>query len=342
MGFFVSAILISTSVYAEDKLVFAIDLIRHGDRAPIQDLASPRYNWPEGLGELTPRGMNQEYELGRKMRYEYVERYQLLPKSYQTGTIYVRSSDMDRTLMSAESFLMGLYPLGSGPRFSYGSVALPGAFQPIPIHTVAADQDTLFYPLSDKQKQALFKGYVFNTSAWQQKRSELEPYYAKWSQATGMQINSLAQVIMLGDTIYIRQLHHIPLPSSLNQQDIQTIIDTNQWGIAALFSPPQIGHAMAHNLLMSIDQYFMLASQNQISLKYVLYSAHDTNILGLMSDLDVPSKTQVPYAADLNFLLFRTGQGQYYVKVSFDGTPLDLPACGNIDCPLAKFTAIDS
>ncbi|MDF2939419.1 MAG: hypothetical protein K0R66_61 [Gammaproteobacteria bacterium] len=337
----VFGLLIANSLYAQDKLVFAIDLIRHGDRTPIQALPKSPYNWTEGLGQLTAIGMNQEYELGRKMHVEYINHYKLLPESYQLGTIYVRSTDLDRTLMSADCFLLGLYSLGTGPKLGYGSVALPGAYQPIPIHTVASSQDNLFFPLSAKQKQAILQQYVFNSPAWQQKNAELQPYYAKWGKATGIKITNPDQVIMLGDTLYVRQLHHIPPPSGLSQQDIQMIINTNLWGMAVLYGSPQMGQAMAHNLLMSIDQYLVQASENQSPLKYVLYSAHDTNILGLMSELGVPRGQQVPYASDLNFLLFKTEQGQYYVKLSFNGAPLKLPVCTSLDCPLAKFTAID-
>jgi len=60
--------------------------------------------------------MDQLYRLGTKMRSKYIEELGFLPRNYSGGhTIYVRSTDKDRTLMSAESFLYGLYPLGTGP-----------------------------------------------------------------------------------------------------------------------------------------------------------------------------------------------------------------------------------
>ena len=90
---------------SKEKLIFAIDVIRHGDRNPIIAIPAVAHDWPEGLGQLTALGMHQEYELGKKCRHDYVNKEKLLPSSYQKGTLYVRSTDIDRTLMSATFFL---------------------------------------------------------------------------------------------------------------------------------------------------------------------------------------------------------------------------------------------
>ena len=62
----------SSCVFAQGTLIFAIDIIRHGDRTPM--IASPEMQkiWPQGLGQLTPKGMRQEYELGKRLRELYV------------------------------------------------------------------------------------------------------------------------------------------------------------------------------------------------------------------------------------------------------------------------------
>lgn len=59
-GIFVS------NAFAEGKLIFAIDIVRHGDRTPL--IISPEMEkiWPQGVGQLTPTGMKEEYELGKK------------------------------------------------------------------------------------------------------------------------------------------------------------------------------------------------------------------------------------------------------------------------------------
>src|SRR5579872_6383729 len=180
----------TTNAYAEGKLIFAIDIIRHGDRTPVANIPTVKYNWPEGFGQLTPTGMHQEYELGKKQRAMYVNQYHLLPAQYKAGTVYVRASDFDRTLMSGQSFLMGLYPLHTGPQLpNKTQSALPEAYQPIPLHTIPQDQETMLIPDTAYYKyNDLLAKYVYPLAQWQQKTAELQPKFAAWSQATGINI----------------------------------------------------------------------------------------------------------------------------------------------------------
>jgi lysosomal acid phosphatase len=166
----------SSLAHAEDKLIFAVDIIRHGDRTPTDDIPTAPYPWPEGLGQLTPLGMQQEYLLGTKMRKRYIEQNHLLPKQYLASTMYVRSTDFNRTLMSAESLLLGLYPLGSGPNLSSSNQpALPANYQPIPITSVPLAKEDLLLPEANKQQfKSILQKYVFSQPEWQQKTAILK------------------------------------------------------------------------------------------------------------------------------------------------------------------------
>ncbi|ASG67068.1 hypothetical protein fh0823_21350 [Francisella halioticida] len=90
-------------------------ITRHGDRAPFANIKNANYKWGISLSELTPIGMNQEYNLGKQLRKRYIEQLRLLPKDYQSQSIYVLSSPTNRTVESAQSLLMGLYPPASVP-----------------------------------------------------------------------------------------------------------------------------------------------------------------------------------------------------------------------------------
>src|ERR1700722_18021100 len=92
----------NSAIAANGKMIFAVDIIRHGARSPIDEMPAAPHKWPQGLGQLSPLGMKQEYERGTEFRKRYVDQYQLLPAEYNAETMYVQSSDIDRTLMSAE------------------------------------------------------------------------------------------------------------------------------------------------------------------------------------------------------------------------------------------------
>jgi len=333
--------LVVGQVSAEAKLVFAIDIIRHGARTPIADIQNPPHLWGAGPGQLLPLGMQQEYHLGVEMRQRYVQHYHLLPPAYQPGVIYVRSTDFDRTLMSAESLLLGLYPLGTGPKLGFEQkLALPGAFQPIPIHTVPVAEDQLFFPLRSRERARLLQQYVYANPDWQKQDAKLKSHYSAWSTATGVNIKQLSTLTSVGSALEIRSSQHVPLPKTLSAEAISTIIASGHWALAASFKPEPIGFALAHNLLEAINQQFVAVSKSESTLKYVLYSAHDTTLLSMLSALKVPLSTQVPYASDLNFMLFEQSEQQYEVQVSFNGHVLKLPGCKQTRCTLAEFDAI--
>jgi len=325
----------------QEKMIFAVDVIRHGDRTPIDDLPKNPYPWAQGLGQLTPTGMQQEFQLGKLMRKRYIEDAQLLPEHYQADSLYVRSSDFDRTLMSAESLLFALYPLGTGPTLpDTTQAALPSGYQPIPIHTIPQNEDTLLVAFSknhQQQYEALLKQYVFSRPDWKKKNAELQPQFAHWSQVTGTKITGMRQLVYLGDTLFIRKLYHLPRPAGLTEEDEKKIIEARNWIFVTGFKPPAIGQYTGHALLAVIADYLKQAAQHKNPLKFVLFSAHDTTILSLMSAMGVPMETPPPYASDLSVALFEEESGEKQVRITLNGQAVVLPGCREKRCQLAEF-----
>lgn len=96
------------------------------------DLIVPRSSY----GQLTEAGVGQHYRLGGYIRERYNS---LLNSTYIASEIQVRSTDFDRTLMSAQSNLAGLYPV-----LNNSSDKVP--IQPIPIHTEPVGLDFVCAP----------------------------------------------------------------------------------------------------------------------------------------------------------------------------------------------------
>jgi acid phosphatase len=342
LAFVLAGLAFCARAAAEDRLVFAVDVIRHGDRTPINDIPAAPRHWAEGAGQLTARGMRQAYELGSRMRTAYVDRARLLPSRYEAGTVYVRSSDFERTLMSAQSFLMGLYPHGTGPTMpGSGQPALPDAAQAIPVHTVASSAETLLCPDGPfSNYDELLARFVLPTAAWKEKSAALRPRLAHWSQATGVEITDIYQLKSLGDTLFIDRLYHVPLPPGLSEEDVQTIIDAGHWAFVAGYEPEQIGRSTGHELLKAVAAYIEDASRRKTALKYVLFSAHDTTLLSQMSVLGAPLKVVPGYASRLNFSLFQSERGDYSVKINFNDRPVAIPGCGADSCSLPQFLSL--
>ena len=95
----------------EDKLLFVWEHFRHGARGPYigidpltnLDLIGEKWN---GIGELTPLGIRMLYLLGISTKKRYVN---FLSNEYNPNEIYITSTNVNRTLVSVNSFLKGFY-----------------------------------------------------------------------------------------------------------------------------------------------------------------------------------------------------------------------------------------
>lgn len=326
----------------EPKLIFAVDVIRHGDRTALRDLPSKPHQWQEGRGQLTATGMRQLYELGTKFRQRYVHESQLLSENYQPKSVFIRSTDVDRTLMSAQSLLCGLYPMGTGPKVAptHNEAALPGAFQPIPIHTKNDDDgDVLLVDTHGDLFLRNFHQHVKTHPAWIEKDKALRPHYQRWSKATGVEIKEIQQLISLGNILYIYQLKGIALPASLTKKDISQIMEAGNWAFCYSFKHESIAKAMGKPLLNLIVENLNKASPSN-ELKYMLLSGHDSSILALMSAMGVPLEEAPNYAANVNFAVYEKNKDKRYVVVSYNDKSLTLPSCQGTQCELEELSKL--
>ena len=91
-------------------MAFAFELVRHGARAPME--ARDMQFFPVSVQMLTPEGMRQRYLLGESNRKRYCEEYPLISPRYVPDEVLMISTDVNRTIQSGYSELMGLYPPG--------------------------------------------------------------------------------------------------------------------------------------------------------------------------------------------------------------------------------------
>lgn len=328
--------------FSAEKLIFALDLIRHGDRTPIDAISTVPYQWRIGLGQLTAEGMRQEFEMGRRFRKRYVEQTHLLPPNYQRTTMYVYSTDYERTLMSAGSLLMGLYPPGTGPYTdNMDKPGLPNAYQPIPVHSAPTSTDRIIINRGDPaEEKLLMQKYVYSSVEWQRKEAELKPYFQRWSTLTGFTITKLQHIERLGDTLFIHRTHKVPMPAGLSDEEIDTIIDTSDWVFMAEERPKQVANFHSRQVMGNIARFVRNASEQKSPLRFVLLSAHDSTIASALSFMGAPLFTSPPYASDLNFSMYESGARNYVVKITYNGKPVTIPACGGTVCTLEKFLEI--
>ena len=316
--------------------LLVIDVIRHGDRTPEKGIPSVNYEWSEGFGELLPEGMKRERKLGDAMRKKYVTQMKLLPESYTEGSLYVDCSNFDRTIMSAQCLLLGLFPLGTGP------VELRG-YQPVPIHTESSQSD-MMVPDSSQGNGFNFWKFVqltvFLTPEWQAKEQSFKANFPAWSVATGISITKLYDLKQLGDILDVSKQNNAPLPAGLSSQDVSTIIDAGAWAYRNLYKDQAVGQASSALLLNDIDARLHTATQPNQTVKWMLYSAHSSTLMALLSALGAPLDAVPPYAADFTIALYDQGGGSYTLKLTYNDTDLTLPGSSSGSCSLDQFDTL--
>lgn len=142
----------------------------------------------------TQLGRHQQLLLGRWLRKRYSY---LLSATYTRYDIYVHSTDVDRTLMSAEANLAGLYPPTKDQIWDRIK------WMPIPVHTIPEDQD---YVLSGKKYCARYKyelEKILRSPERQRINKANAKLYSYLSKNTGLKISTLEDVEHLYNTLYI-------------------------------------------------------------------------------------------------------------------------------------------
>jgi lysosomal acid phosphatase len=313
------------NAFAEEKIVFSTDLIRHGDRTSIYQIPKSYLYWKEGLGELTEKGINQERHLGEKLRIQYVDQYHLLPKIYDSSSIYVRSTDSARTIKSAHSLLLGLYPQSTRVNN-----------KEITVHIFQRNEDNLLIVKPSKNIFSIIKRYVVNLKFWKEKTVNLQYKLKYWAEVTGLPLNNFQQLDQLADNIYVRQSSHISLPKGISNKDADEIISLNEAAIINEFKLKSVTNPMGRALLKTVSNYMKQVTRHNTPIKYVLLSGHDSSIMSVMNTLQSPLEQMPEYASRLNFSLINK-DNRYYVKVTYNDNPVFIQACKSSICTLSQF-----
>ena len=91
-----------------------VEISRHGARSPtkLYDFAVRPEEDFKNISQLTLFGRKQHYQLGLYIRQRYIEELAFLSPEYDERQVYVQTTYLNRTYLSALYQLMGMYPNG--------------------------------------------------------------------------------------------------------------------------------------------------------------------------------------------------------------------------------------
>ncbi|KAI1711902.1 histidine phosphatase superfamily (branch 2) domain-containing protein [Ditylenchus destructor] len=298
----------ATFVEETDELLFVQVIWRHGDRAPVSTYPTDPHGedtWPYGWGELTQLGMEQQLALGRLLRSRYIlGDPPLVSSRYNPKEVYIRSTDVNRTLVSAMANLAGMFSAGQpGVDFPTENAThgkWPSRWTPIPVHTVPERTDHIGNILADCPRAEQLHKIAQNTKEFREIQRENRLFFDYVSQQTGKNF-SLVNINELNDVTYIEMLYNLTQPSWVTESVVNQIQNLTQkaneffYGIAKPYVP-ELVRIRGGNLLKAIVDTmnqkircrrrfnrFLEECQWIRQLKYYAYSAHDTTLGALLS-----------------------------------------------------------
>ena len=350
-------LVVSLAIVCEGTILSVIEACRHGARAAIYSYPWDQAYWSQGLGELTQEGMRQHYLNGVEFRRRYIIEQQVLPPTFNHSTIYVQSTDVNRTIMSAESQLMGLYPVGPSlssvametkavPPFNIsnlnniiaelGMQALPNYFQPVPVHVV--DQDYDFIMLASDNCP-----YIDYIQASVKKSAYYQYLLTNYSMSLQNQLYRAFQTEInfggaghIGDTLVCDTFHGYEMPPGVTQemyQQMTWIMNYSNWYYYQNGGAYLASSQFFANMLNVFDGNINGTS----TMKFQLFSGHDTTLVGYLTALGQWDMNNPPFASTMIFELHDEG-GQYFVKSLYNDVPMNISNCAEM-CPYDEFKA---
>ncbi len=279
------------------------------------------------FGQLTQHGAEQHRVVGASFRSRYVPSF--LPPTIDPSLMYLRSTDLQRTILSAYNFMEGLYPgAAGGPNL-------------LTLNMVDADRDSAALPneqLCPRLKQLYAE--VYNSSDYVDYfQAKLGALAAKYGGLWNVSVTPLF-MSHLNDVLRSRLCHDMALPPGMSLEDAeQIVLVSNVLGYMAQ-SWPEVQRLATFPFLSE----WLDALQGvgvTAPAKFVYYSAHDSTIRLFLLTLHASDGRWPPLASHVVTELYADAQGNQFVQMQYDGEVVKmLPPCKDYLCPLADFVSL--
>ncbi|CAM1314521.1 ACPP (predicted) [Pycnogonum litorale] len=327
----------------DSKVIQLTVIHRHGARTPVVFYPNDPHKhdyWSRGLGQLTNEGKVQEYELGNFIRLKYDE---LLGKQYFANKTSYRSTDVDRTLMSAQLVSASLFkPQGD----DVWNKELE--WQPIPVHTVGLMNDFLMSRDSCPEYGRLFKE-ALEVPPLSTVAARYAPLFKKLSEHVGMKVN-LLNFWEIYDDVSKEIARNMSEPDWIMDVWSQIVrLDNEQFGL--LVPSKQMKRLKGGPLLKEFVDHAKAKITNSMSEVAFLYSGHDTTVATILDTLGVYNGLQPPYASAIFMELHQINDhsqahSDFGVQILYrndskhDAMPLLIPGCDRVMCPFDTFVSV--
>ncbi|XP_014256189.1 prostatic acid phosphatase-like [Cimex lectularius] len=325
------------------KVVYVNILFRHGDRTPTETYPKDPYRnisfWPVDWGQLTNLGKLHHYQLGQWFRRRYNH---LFPEDkFDHKTIFVRSTDVDRTLMSAAANAAGMYPLG--PDDHWYNIN----WQPIPIHSTPESLDKILAMKAPCKKYDFIFEKFKHSKSMKEINSKYKPIFDYVARNTGSKIKDPYDIENIYSTLHIESLANFTLPEWTKKVFPDMLKEITGIAFAVPTYITKLKRLKGGPLMKEMlnNMHDKLNVKDPLARNISVYSGHDITLAYLLNTLGVFNFLPPPFTSSVMVELRKTANQSlvtiFYKNLTGDVEPylLTVPGCDEA-CPLDKLTQL--
>jgi len=276
------------------------------------------------VGQLTSLGFSQHLQLGQAFQSLYIEKYGLLSSTLNPNEMYFRSTDVPRTLQSAQAQITALYPSASNPGI-------------INLNTM----DSYFEDMSPNTKLCPELGILLQNTT-------TTPEYVQWVNQNAQFKQQLMSILGVSsfpgwsglmDLFFATQCHDLPLPQGITQTMVDAVYQNAIWQWTYQLSFPMVARLGSSPLLNEFINNIRSFINGETNVKYFLFSGHDdsvgpfVNLFGLLNQWP-------PYASHVELELWSDSSNAKYIQFKYNGESYVLDGCNDVMCPITDFFEI--
>ena len=348
------------STLASAKILFVNEVWRHGARAPEIDGATEMFK--NGKGMLTSSGMRQHYMIGNQLRKRYVKNSpqddKLLSENFKHDEVYVRSTQVHRTIQSAESQMLGMFPFNSSDADAINTFSIT-KYQPVPIHNYGQYVDDMVaygscpFMVNDYLRRSK------DPQIWEKYDKHFRPLiYDQISNAFNISSKDIdfINIYPFSDILWAEDFEGIQNRFNFTEDEwkfvkqiqlpslVELLSDvSNKIMVSRMVNP--VVEMMKSKIGLSFNETLV---QKFVKSKFLLFSSHDyqmSHILKFLAPTNLDYKW-IEYASVLIYELHSIETPEcvgskskdcFTVKIFYNFEQLQLPWCKKLDCSFSEF-----
>ena len=369
LSFFFFLLFIIIKIESKTKtLLCIVEFNRHGARTS-KSLSSKTLSKVFGSNMiLTPNGFRQHELLGQYMRQRFITNEKFIKEKYDENQFEIFSTPIQRTMQSAIGFIHGFYP-NSIVKMNYQESS--ELSQVINNDTIPFNTDSFKYeevPINVFSKS----NDIFHRIQCNYKGEDLDDKIKGEVQKYKNGIYDLSKMNFTNIAIELGKFLNVDPPEDSNDEengkyleDLEKYLQSFLYHYGKTLDDPNLSKEIVKVIRMKMinKKYFyrvedskylrMLTSETFIQIlkrfeqsiydplatKYTIYSAHDSNLMNILTNLiqnekileytkkaiddqDIFDFLFPPYASSILFELYSFGD-DYIVKINYNGKYLD-------------------